>query len=333
MPKRHRSCAALALGAALATGCGPPTRATVGPCRPLHYAHGADAAEDRPAHVRSASALSSFPGGLAVVQDDARFVAVVGEGGVESVALPPGSDGLRLHDDARGTKDLKLDLEAALTLEHPRRGMRLVAFGSGSSPRRRGVVVVDGTSRRVQLLDASSLHAGLRARPELAGGALNLEGAVVTGGVVRLFHRGNDGPAAVNASFDLDRRAFEAWIDGTGPAPSPRWATRWDLGEVDGVPYGFTDAAVAIDGRVLFLAVAEASPDALRDGPVLGAIVGTWLREDLVAARILERDGAPTRRKLEGLAPAIDGTWKVVVDADDPARAAELCDLRLEGPW
>src|SRR5690349_10209421 len=44
---------------------------------PLTYAAGADAALDRPAHVRAASGIAWLGGRLAVVQDDASFVALV----------------------------------------------------------------------------------------------------------------------------------------------------------------------------------------------------------------------------------------------------------------
>ena len=43
---------------------------------PRHYHEGADPGLDRPAHVRAGSSLAWVPGGIAVVQDDANFLAV-----------------------------------------------------------------------------------------------------------------------------------------------------------------------------------------------------------------------------------------------------------------
>ena len=56
---------------------------------PLRYTEGADTTLDRPAHVRAGSSLAAVPGGIALVQDDANFVAVVADGGarVRAIAL------------------------------------------------------------------------------------------------------------------------------------------------------------------------------------------------------------------------------------------------------
>jgi hypothetical protein len=65
--------------------------ATVVERRPLWYCAGADAALDRPAHVRAGSSLAWLEGRLAVLQDDANFLALVDPrtGGVDSISLPP----------------------------------------------------------------------------------------------------------------------------------------------------------------------------------------------------------------------------------------------------
>src|SRR5688572_3038814 len=84
----------------------------------LWYASGADASWDRPAHVRAGSGLTRLGGRLAVIQDDANFVAVVqrGEWTAESIVLPAGLGGLRQFDDGRRNKAAKLDLEACTTI-------------------------------------------------------------------------------------------------------------------------------------------------------------------------------------------------------------------------
>ena len=74
--------------------------------RPLHYSLGGDVSEDRPAHVRAGSALGWAGGRIAVIQDDANFVAIVDptSGQVDALALARGADGARCFDERRGTK-------------------------------------------------------------------------------------------------------------------------------------------------------------------------------------------------------------------------------------
>ena len=122
---------------------------------PLHYAAGADPSLDRPASVRSASSPAWVPGGIALVQDDANFIAVFDPDGARTraIALPPGHEGLRLFDDRRGNKAYKLDLEACVSVEREGDTL-LLALGSGSTRRREQVVLVRGwsTERRQQYL-------------------------------------------------------------------------------------------------------------------------------------------------------------------------------------
>ena len=85
---------------------------------PLLYAGGADAALDRPAHVRAASSLAMVGGRLAIIQDDANFIAVLdpSDGRIESITLPAAAGGERQFDDRRGNKRFKLDLEASVAV-------------------------------------------------------------------------------------------------------------------------------------------------------------------------------------------------------------------------
>src|SRR5687767_6667079 len=78
--------------------------------RPLLYSAGADPALDRPAHVRAGSGLAWVAGRLAVVQDDAHFLALIepAQRSVEAISLPVGHAGLRQFDDVRRNKPWKL---------------------------------------------------------------------------------------------------------------------------------------------------------------------------------------------------------------------------------
>jgi hypothetical protein len=296
--------------------------------RPLLYTDGADEAADRPAHVRSASALAWWGGELLVVQDDANFFALVGASGdARAIELPRGPGGLRCFDDLRGNKSEKLDLEACIVLDDG----RLVAFGSGSTPARERLVVMapDGEP---EVVDASPLYAALRSA--FSDGELNIEGTARTLDAIRFFQRGNGrmwgGGRAANGTVDLDAEAFVAWLAG-GELASLRRRELYDLGAADGVPYSFTDA-IASGDRVTFLAVAEDSPDAIADGRVCGVVLGAIDGDRVETARVLSPEGAPSCLKLEGLARIDDRSFWAVADADDPTAPSLLCKLVIDAP-
>jgi hypothetical protein len=313
--------------------------------RPLLYAVGADPEADRPAHVRAGSSLAWVDGRLAVVQDDANFVALVDPATLraDAVHLPAGHEGKRQFDDRRGTKAHKLDLEACVAVPGEG-GEVLLAFGSGSSPRREQVAVLEGWAEggpAVSLRDASALYARLRAAADFAGSELNLEGAVWMDGRLRLFGRGNGAARGevhpVDATCDLEWEALRAYLrdPAAAPPPEPRGVVRWRLGSVDGLRLGFTDAARA-GARLLYCASAEDSPDATRDGRVAGSALGVFDAGGGARWTLLRgEDGAAFAGKVEGLAipPGSRGRAWVVVDRDDPDAPSELCEVELEGGW
>jgi hypothetical protein len=321
-------------------------RATIVRRTPLRYAGGADASLDRPAHVRAGSGLAPVGARLAVVQDDAHFLALVepAHGVATAVTLPAGPGGARQFDASRGTKHLKLDLEACVALPGADGAIVLVAFGSGSTAARERVLVATfahaaDDAPAVRLVDAAPLYAALRAEPAFAGSELNVEGAAVVGERVRLFGRGNgaprDGVAAANATCDVTTRELLAFLHDAGPAPAPRAARAYALGTLDGCALGFTDAALLGDGRVLYTAAAEDSPNAVDDGAVAGSAIG-WIAPDgstATWAPLREADGGACREKVEGVVPARpDGTrlW-VVTDADDAEAPSALCEVEVGG--
>jgi hypothetical protein len=290
---------------------------------PLRYADGADPSLDRPAHVRSASGIVRFGGRIAVIQDDANFIALIDPdtGLADAITLPAGEGGLRQFDDLRGNKRFKLDLESCVVI-----GDTLIAFGSGSLPARERVVAVRGGDARV--IDASALYARLRAAGEFSGSELNVEGAAVLGGTLRLFNRGNgaprDGRLPVNASCDVDLAAFLAYLDGA-PAPSPAHVVQYDLGAIRGFPLTFTDA-VTFGDAVLYSAAAEDSPDATRDGPVAGAAIG-------IIAGDTVRYGEVDAGKIEGLLPLSPDRLLAVIDPDNPTLPSRLLEVAVSsGP-
>jgi hypothetical protein len=344
--------AALGAPPVVAARCDPALSARVLASRPLHYAAGADLDLDRPAHVRAGSGLAVVPTPagvrLAVVQDDAHFVALVDPetGLADAVTLPAGVGGRRQFDAGRGNKHHKLDLESCLTVPDPDDGAPvLLAFGSGSTDARERVVVVRGLgsgpaeAADVTLVDASALYAALRARPDFAGAELNVEGAAVVpapgGDVVRLFARGNGAGGAGSATCDLALAPLLAYLLGTAPAPAPvpDAVVRYDLGTIGGERLGFTDA-MPYGGGVLYLAAAESSVDVVEDGPVAGSAVGLITADGSArCAPIAGADGAPFALKAEGVAVAGPGRLWVVLDVDDPDAPSLLCEVGLEGDW
>jgi hypothetical protein len=320
----------------------PALRATVVARTPLRYAEGADRALDRPDHVRAGSSLARVPGGLAIVQDDANFVALLApDGRVHAVTLPAGDGERRQFDDGRGNKRFKLDLEASFSALVGGESW-LVAFGSRSMRARETVAIVRGWERGAPsptLVHVPALYTALRATAAFAGGELNVEGALLDGDRVRLFNRGNgaarDGRLPADATCDLAWPALLAHLASPAavPPPEPHDVVTYDLGTIDGVRLTFTDA-IAWRDRVLFLAAAERSADATVDGPVAGAAVGVIDRDGRTRwAPLHSADGQRFPGKPEGLAIADDGTLTLVLDVDDPERPAELCAVVLAGEW
>jgi uncharacterized protein DUF6929 len=307
--------------------------------RHLVYAAGPDKDDDRPAHVRAGSALAWLGGRLAVVQDDANFVALVRpwQGEVSFLMLPAGPGNLRQFDDVRGNKRYKLDLEASAVVASGG-GEILLAFGSGSTSARERVLAIalTGAAPSTRLIDAAAFYQGLRSTVAFAGSELNVEGALVRGRSLLLVQRGNGAPAGelrpVNAVCEIDLDALLAYLDDprTRPAPLPQRVRAYDLGAYEGRPLSFTDAA-ELGGRPFYVAVAEASPDATRDGPVSAVAVGFLEGEGARYGWLLDEAGRLLTDKVEGLAPDPDDEHRLyaVVDRDEPDAPAELLHLEV----
>jgi hypothetical protein len=306
--------------------------ATLGTPRPLLYDHGAHPLEDMPAHVRAASSIRRQGQRLVILQDDVNALAVLdpATGSTQSILLPAGPGGARIFDDVRGNKKLKLDLEACIVLPDG----RLVAFGSGSSPQREKIVTVAaGRGAMAQQISASDLYASLRVHAAARAARLNIEGAVVQGDWLRLLQRGSGKRKFKpwNAILDVSFDKFLVWLDGRHPFPPVRRIYEVNLGDVAGVPFGFTDAAVTDDGRIAFVACAEDTEDAIDDGLVLGCRFG-WLdveNQTVVVTPVVDAGGQPTHLKLEGIETRVGNgaVFDVVADMDrgnEPAQIAEL---------
>jgi hypothetical protein len=269
--------------------------------------------------VRAASAVAPFGDGWLVVQDDATHAAWLRPAGVAPVRVVPPVAGHEVFSSTAGTKHLKPDFEAAFPI-----GDGVLLLGSGSTAARMRASHVTPSGFRVHALP--EVYAAVAAALGLPLDRLNLEGACPVDGRVRWFQRGNSAAGVPSASVDLPVTAL------TGGPAEVAAVRHYDLGTIGGVALAVTDAVALPDGRVLVSAAAEDTPNAVDDGPVVGAALAL-----LDGARVVDVAPLPGpdsgAHKVEGLAVRSvtgDGVRVLaVVDADDTEAASLRLDLVL----
>ncbi len=302
--------------------------------RTLFYRDGASVELDRSAHVRAASSLVWVGKKLVAVQDDANFLAVIDpeSGEVESVTLPPSSEGHREFDDLRGNKKSKLDFEGAFTVKTSD-GIALYALGSGSIAGTRDYILrarFDETLAilGVELVFAGSFYEMLRSTLSFSGSELNLEGALVRGEKLLLLQRGNGAPHGdilpVSAFAEVNLRAFLTYLEAptTSDPPLLENVTAIDLSSFGRLT--LTDAALTEDGSLVVIGAEEASPDATRDGIVSRVAIAFVEGDEVRCVFLRSADGSLLADKIEGIAALPNGAFHLVVDADDPRVPATL---------
>jgi hypothetical protein len=270
---------------------------------------------EHPLHgVTAGSALLTIGDRLLAVHDDAFRLSWIDPRNFEVTPVAIAGDGAALP------KSSKPDFEAAVYAEHSH---AVYLLGSGSTEARCKILRVALDSGGIVIMERPDLYAylqealGLATRP-------NIEGAMLDGGRLVLFHRGVGGAASGRVVLRAD--ALE------GPhlemlAP-PDTLT---LGALDAVPLGITDATGSFH-RTLFVAAAEATRDAFADGAVTGSVIGEIDERRARYTRVLLADGTPFRGKLEGLVVDDElGSGWGLTDADDPALPTTLCRLELAG--
>jgi len=268
--------------------------------------------------VRAASAIAAFGDGWLVAQDDATHAAWLRPGGITAIRVIAAVDGHETFSSAEGTKHLKPDFEAAVAVDGG-----VLLLGSGSTAARMRASLVTGPGA-FSTLDLTPAYHRVAAALGLAVDQLNLEGAARIGDRLRWFQRGNSAAGVPSAAVDVDLSALLA-----GEPPDVRRPSRYDLGTVGGVALAITDAVALPDGRLLVSAAAEDTPNAVDDGPVVGAAVALLDDERVLAVTAVP--GGPY--KIEGLAVRAAGPGEAaliaVVDADDPLAASSRLDLRV----
>jgi len=282
-------------------------------------------------YLSAASALVRAGSFLYVVADDELHLGVF-----RATDNSPGQL-IRLFDGelpaaALERKKLKPDLEALLKLpagESFPNGA-ILALGSGSRRnRRRGALLRLDAQGAVQGLPDPVDLSPILMPLEGALQALNIEGAVVVGDEVRLFQRGNRRHRE-NAIIRFPLSSFLGALTAEPASTLDALAIDMiDLGEIDGIPLCFTDAAALPNGDMVFTAIAEDTGDAYNDGPCAASAIGLLDSDGLL--RRLTRLEAPF--KIEGVDARADGDvirLLLVTDADDPAIPAALFSATME---
>ena len=264
-----------------------------------------------------------------VVADDEQHLGVFDPatgGPVQLVRLFDGD----LPESAKKRKKKKADLETLLLLPPLPRwpGGALLTLGSGSRPNRQrgallGLDAAGALLGQVRVIDLEPLYASLGRRFD----EVNIEGALIADDDLMLLQRGNKG--GPNATIRFAWRDIAPWLLGEADdAPQPRVVREYDLGKVDGVAFGFTDATALPEGGWLFSAVAEDTDNAFDDGACSGAAIGIMGANNEL--RMMEN--LMPRRKVEGIeARVVQGKVVVgmVTDADDPDQPAEYGTVTL----
>jgi hypothetical protein len=289
------------------------------------------------AHLSAASGLVRVRQRLYVVADDELHLGIFDDC-MAVGSVPTQGTLLRLLEgdlpkDKSKRKKAKPDFESLVSLP-PLPGCpagALLALGSGSRPNREtGVLValdVQGAPNgRMGVVDLAALYAPLHKR----FADLNIEGALVVSGELVLLQRGNKGDGR-SACIRFDWNLIAPWLAGLQPQPPAAKSVQvMPLGEVDGVPLGFTDGAALHGGAWIFSAVAEDTDNSVQDGACVGSVIGI-VAPDGQVTRLFPLQGAP---KVEGIAVQADGeNWLVtlVTDPDDPKVPSELLQLRVPG--
>ena len=275
-------------------------------------------------HLSAASGLVCAHGRVYVMADDEHHLAVFRD------RRSPG----RLHrvfagnlpHETEARKKRKPDVETLFLLPSPKAGGddALIAFGSGSRKRRQtGIVIAlsirGKVAKRVRRFDLRPLYKPLR---DELGGEINIEGAIVTADEFLLLNRGVKGKSA-NAVAHYRLRDLHRLIKGARANIKPTSVRRYNLGAINGIALGFTDAAVLPSGGWLFTAVAEDTDDSVTDGAYTGSVVGLVdSRGDLLRMHRLQ-----PKMKVEGI--DLQATQQglvlcLVTDADTPARPSAL---------
>jgi len=290
----------------------------------------APTAPERPAYVSAASGLVVVGSQFYVVADDEMCLGVFPLIGNEPGTWSKIFAG-DLPTDKAERKHVKPDLESLLLLPPLDRSAQcaLFAIGSGArSTRSRGALLpldADGAiAGPTKSIDLSLLFAAFARQV----GELNIEGAVVLNDKLQFLQRGNKG-AGINALIAVAlSEALRSLAEGHTPELSFNHR-EYELGSIDDIPLGFTDAAALPDGRIVFTAVAEDTDNSFSDGRCAGACVGILAAD----GQLQGMQRLQPSVKVEGIDARVrNGRTQLLLvsDADDTSVPASLYEAEIE---
>lgn len=308
------------------------TKAHIRYATPLRYAD-EQSQHDLPPQVRGASSLRWWNQDLILVQDDISALVVVSPEAPHAarpLLLPRGHQGRRTFGEATGNKPYKRDLEASLILPDG----RYVAWGSGSGqlPDREFLVLLHH-DESLHEFPAHDFYGYLRQEKPFAGEDLNIEGTLVVGEHIWLLQRGNSAQSH-NAIGVIQIVDLVTYLHG-GPHPQLQQIVPVDLGHIQHIAWGITDAAMTPNGEIYVIASAEDTDNPYDDGDILGSQLFVLHGDALTDATwepipITDEHDGPNDRKIEGLVCAKNTAlneplrfW-AVTDADDEQATSEL---------
>jgi hypothetical protein len=286
--------------------------------------------QGRKAHLSAASGLIKLGSRFFVVADDDAAVVEYSETGEFSQTHP--IPWRKLPAKLAPRKKKKPDFESLFLLDEKQwaPGGALVAWPSFSTPERRKAAVFPLDPKTGQLSAPTLYDFDSLALPvEKLLSEPNFEGAVATSSSLVLLQRGN-GAHGENGILRVPFADAESFFTQGGAGSTPVF-TPIDIGTENGIPLGFTDAALLPDDTFLALASAENSASTYADGEVAGSAL-LQIRFESESTTVKRIARFTDKKKFEGLAAEWMGQsirlW-LVDDADDPEQASSVSTALL----
>jgi hypothetical protein len=247
--------------------------------------------------------------------------------------------------DAKARKAAKPDFECLMALPafgghtggaYPNGA--LLAIGSGSRESRTRAVLLGllssgELSGHKQVIDFSPLFDAMRQRiDELGGKHPNVEGAVIWRDYFCLLHRGNKSGANVLIRMPLVPVLAALDAKQSPELPTDALIQTVDLGHIDGVMLGWTDADVLND-QLIVCSAAESTDNAIDDGDCMGSAIAALDWDGRVIWKYVLADSLEGTHKVEGIAATLRDSvvnLDLVTDNDDPVSPA--WHLRVQLP-
>jgi hypothetical protein len=239
------------------------------------------------------------------------------------------------HTQYEAPKRTKPDLESSVSVEIKGKSY-LLAFGSGSSPRREMLLMVEMGNESVQKrLPMNRMYAEIRKRYELSDEALNLEGAATCGGRIYFFLRKKN--MVVSMLLNDFITYIEDPLENRVPASREQMIL---LPKHAGIFAGFSGATeIKYKGSeaMLFCASLEHTPNAIDDGPVSGSYVGLLVlngKGEIELAEVnfvRDRAGNILKDKIESIVvrEGDSGTYKAILVADNDNGRSKLFEVNI----